>query len=309
MSKYTYKQFIPNRRNFFLSILPYLALSKISKAKENSLIASDLPWDQGGQIKVTGGTIHWSSMGSGEPLILMPKLGGWIADWRHIAPMLARNYKVIAIDNPGHGKSLIYDEPPYLISLTQSASMLMSALDTLNIKTFNAVGNSLGGCILTIAASLWPEHFRKLALISVKFYRSMTLIELKEKDIALIGKSFNKNGLPINRSFKQISKRFGISDPQIIEEQNSSRKLAGKWLAPSERGVGRAGIDKYIKNIKAPTLLIYGEKENSGYKDFEEIARKNFDTIKSIHIKNSGAFPHQEDPKETSRILIDFFNS
>ena len=302
-----------NRRRFFASSLlatAGLVTSTSSDSLSVSRAVEDIPhpWTEQGQVPVGGGNMHWLAMGNGEPLVLLPKLGGWVADWRHIAPILATRFRVIAIDNPGHGQSLMYGNPPYLFSLTESAAMLMATLDALNIERFSGIGNSLGGCILTIAAALWPEKFRKLVLISVKFYGTMTMPQLAAKDTALLGKSFDAEDIPIARDFETMQKRFGVVEPRIIKEQNASRAQAGKWVAASERGVGRAGISNYLARILAPTLLLYGEREDSGYKDFESVAKRRISNAHSSYIRNSGAFPHQESPTVTANSILSFLD-
>jgi len=301
-----------NRRSLVSPILAAAGLG-VSAGSHSSSFGSYVeniqhPWTAEGQVRVGGGNMYWVAMGSGEPLVLLPKLGGWIADWRHIAPILAKRFRVIAIDNPGHGQSLMYGNPPYLLSLTESAAMLMAALDALGIKRFSAIGNSLGGCILTIVAALWPENVRKLVLISVKFYEAMTMQQLAAKDSSLLGKSFDAHDVPLARDFETVRKRFGVVEPNIINEQNASRAQAGKWVAASERGVGRAGISNYLSRIKAPTLLVYGEREDSGYKNFESIAKNRLSNVHSLHIRNSGAFPHQENPSTTADSILSFLD-
>jgi pimeloyl-ACP methyl ester carboxylesterase len=294
---------MPTRRDVTLGAT--LALAGQASALAQTAKTADLqqPWTDQGDVKVAGGKIHWVSVGKGDPIVLMPKLGGWVADWRHIAPLLAAKYRVIAIDNPGHGGSVMNGPPPYWLSLPESAAMLMATLDELGIEACALGGNSLGGCIATIAASLWPKKFSKLILLSVALGGSRTRAELEKGD-AQTAKSYDDQDRPLPRPFAETAERFGIKDPVINDEQNASRAVAGPWVRASERGVGHAGIIDYLPQIVAPTLLMYGAL--GGYKQFEAVGLANIPKVKSVHIPNASSFAHQDQPAATAQFIMDF---
>lgn len=112
-------------------------------------------WTQTGTIARSGGVMHYARLGdpANPPVVLLPKLGGWIADWRHVAPHLARHFHVVAIDPPGHGGSRFAGPAPCVQTLAESAAAVMAVLVQLGFGQFSVVGNSLGGCIgIAIAA-------------------------------------------------------------------------------------------------------------------------------------------------------------
>ena len=49
--------------------------------------------------------IHYLEAGIGEPLILIHSLGQSLYTWRNVFGELSENYRVIALDLPGHGYS------------------------------------------------------------------------------------------------------------------------------------------------------------------------------------------------------------
>jgi len=273
----------------------------MAQAKDPAPIKT--PWTSQGDINVVGGKLHWVSVGSGAPFVLLPKLGGWTADWRHVASTLSQKYRVIVIDNPGHGGSVMNGPPPYWVSVAESAAMLMAALDELNIGLCAIGGNSLGGCIATVAASLWPAKFSKLVLLSVALgdVRSRADTEAQDPRSAL---SYDASGHPLPRPLEDATKQFGITDPAINDEMNASRAVAGRWVRPSERGVGHAGIADYLPRITASTLLMYGE--HGGYKQFEAVGLAKIQKSRSLHVPNASAFAHQDRPQATAAAILDF---
>ena len=300
---------MPTRRDITLGATLVLASQTTAVAQPvKGPNPSDIkqPWTEQGDVAVGGGRMHWVSLGKGEPIVFMPKLGGWVADWRHVAPILAEKYRVVVIDNPGHGGSVMNGPPPYWLSLSESAAMLMATLDELGIERCNLGGNSLGGCISSVAASLWPKKFSKLILLSVALGESRTRSEM-EKDDARTAKSYDGQGHPLPRPFAETAERFGIKDPAINDEQNASRAVAGRWVRASERGVGHAGIIDYLPNIAAPTLLMYGAL--GGYKQYEAVGLAKIPKVKSVHIPEASSFAHQDQPQATAKLMMEFLAS
>ncbi|MBL8631214.1 MAG: alpha/beta hydrolase [Rhodospirillaceae bacterium] len=268
-------------------------------------IAQSRVWTSEGEVAVAGGKIHWVSVGEGKPVVLMPKLGGWVDDWRHVAPLLAKNHRVIVIDNPGHGGSVMNGAPPYWVSLPESAAMLMATLDALGIDQCAAGGNSLGGCIVTVAAALWPQKFNKLILLSVALGDARTRAELEEQD-KQSAQNYDSEWRPLARPLEVATKTFGVKDQAINDEQNASRAKAGSWVRASERGVGHAGVVNYLPRITASTLLMYGE--NGNYKNFEPVGLSKIPKARSFHVPNASAFAHQDQPAGTAAAMLAFLN-
>ena len=264
------------------------------------------PWTSRGFVPRAGGRIHYVEMGEGEPLILLPKLGGWVADWRKIAPHLAQHRRVIAIDPPGLGDSTMLGDPPYVQSVAESAAMIRAALDEMRIDRFSLVGNSLGGCIGVITACDWPQSLNKLVLLSVSLAETYSWDRITQQDQQMLGVSYDAAGYPITRTSDDV-KKFGTMDPSVIAENNLSRAKGGRWVRPSERGVARAGIADYLGRIQAPTLMIYGAQ--GYYRQYEPVALKGIHTVNSVTIPDCGSFTHQEKPEETARAINGFLDA
>lgn len=108
--------------------------------------------------------IGYIDQGSGsKTLLLIHGLGSNAKGWSRNIPVLAENYRVIALDLPGYGYSK-KDYYPY--SLSWYAQVLTELLDGLGIDEAVFVGHSMGGQISIIAALEYPERVSELVLIS-----------------------------------------------------------------------------------------------------------------------------------------------
>ena len=261
------------------------------------------PWTEEHLVKRGGGVIRCVSMGSGPAVVLMPKLGGWAADWRHVAPLLAAKYRVVIVEPPGHGGSKMSTTAPYIQTVAESAAMVRAALDELGIQPYALGGNSLGGCISVVMAGLWPQETPRLILLSVALLEKSTRAEIKAGDDAVPPGTYDAQGNPLPRPFTNTNSRFGMTE-QINNELNASRAVAGTWAQSSERGVALAGIADYLPRITARTLLVYGG--TGAYLKYRDVGLAKLHDVKAVAIPDTGSFPHQQKPAETAAALIEF---
>lgn len=108
---------------------------------------------------------------SDEVLLLIHGLGSNAKGWMKNIPELAKQYRVIAVDLPGYGKS---DKGYYPFSLPFLATVLTELLDQLQIQKATFVGHSMGGQISMVAALLFPDRVDKLVLISPAGFEKFT---------------------------------------------------------------------------------------------------------------------------------------
>jgi pimeloyl-ACP methyl ester carboxylesterase len=114
-------------------------------------------------VGIAGGTLAYTTAGSGEPLLLVHGLGGTRRTWRYVIDSLAATHTVIAPDLPGHGDS---DAPAGDYSLGAHAAALRDLLVALGYPTATVIGHSLGGGVGMQFAYQFPDRISRLVLIS-----------------------------------------------------------------------------------------------------------------------------------------------
>lgn len=270
------------------------------------------PWTSFGKLRRAGGVLHYARLGPDNtgkpPVIVLHKLGGWMADWRHVAPLLAEGRQVIAFDLPGHGGSRWDGPVPYIHTLSESAALLIGAFDELEIETVDLLGTSLGGCIGVVLAALWPERVRRLAVVSSALARRRTLEEVKVGIDAKQTALFDAQGLPVPTPRELLKSIFGtVHVSPIHEEGVESRKAAGLWIQPSERGVAVTDMPGALKRITAPTLLVYGQFDNT-YLRFRAAAEAALHNSRTEIVPDAGSFVVQDNPAGTAAVLLRFIS-
>lgn len=115
-----------------------------------------LVWDRDGRdwpnrafsrFQVAGGLRwHLQQMGAGPTLLLIHGTGASTHSWRDLAPLLARDFTVLAADLPGHA----FTEPPAQarkLSLAGMATALAALVDATGLTVHGVVGHSAGAAI------------------------------------------------------------------------------------------------------------------------------------------------------------------
>jgi len=102
---------------------------------------------------------YYELHGEGEPLLLIPGLGGTCRLWDPIAPHLANDFSLILIDNRGIGRSVPRRK---LRTLADYSSDIAELLDTLQLDRAHVLGLSLGGIIAQRFAIDHPSRVDRL---------------------------------------------------------------------------------------------------------------------------------------------------
>ncbi|MFH8552614.1 alpha/beta fold hydrolase [Streptomyces celluloflavus] len=101
------------------------------------------------------------------PLVLLHALGEDATDWETVAPVLARNRRVYALDLRGHGRS---DWPgEYSLELMQGD--VVRFLNVLGIGQVDLIGHSMGGVVAYLLSEDHPQRVRRLVLEDVPIPR------------------------------------------------------------------------------------------------------------------------------------------
>ncbi|MCG7523736.1 alpha/beta hydrolase [Streptomyces sp. OfavH-34-F] len=100
--------------------------------------------------------------GSGVPVVLLHGLAGHAGEWDALARDLSPRYRVVAVDQRGHGAG---ERHPQDVSRAAYVADTVAVLEQLGLRRPVLVGQSLGGHTAMLAAAAHPGLFRALVLI------------------------------------------------------------------------------------------------------------------------------------------------
>lgn len=112
-------------------------------------------------------SLNYGTAGSGETLFLLhgSEPGESWRVWEPFLP-LADNYRVVAPDLVGYGKSSRPTETP---DYNAQAQVLKELADKLNIEKLSLIGGGWGGQVALEFALLWPDSVRTLVLVASSY--------------------------------------------------------------------------------------------------------------------------------------------
>src|SRR5260370_6159130 len=87
-------------------------------------------------VENLGARIHWDEEGRGAPLLLIMGLGWPSQVWYRSRPMLSENYRTIALDNRGVGRSEAAPGPYSIAQMAADAAAVLNAARVNNPHIF-----------------------------------------------------------------------------------------------------------------------------------------------------------------------------
>src|SRR3954454_19781999 len=110
-----------------------------------------------------GRRVRVARLGSGDPLVLLHGYPDNLQIWCELAPRLASDYRVIAFDWPGMGRS---DPWPGGATPSHMADRLAGLLDRWKLDSVTLAGMDMGGQPALVFAAKYPDRVRRLVVMN-----------------------------------------------------------------------------------------------------------------------------------------------
>ncbi len=113
---------------------------------------------------VDGIKLHSSSTGKGPRTVIL--VHGWTCDdttWESQVPVLSKDYRVITLDLPGHGKSGAPKDGK--LSMDLFARAVESVRNEAKAERVVLVGHSMGTPVIVQYARLYPQHVAAMVFV------------------------------------------------------------------------------------------------------------------------------------------------
>lgn len=252
-----------------------------------------------------GNKVYYQVMGQGEPALVL--IHGWCGDhtlWRFNTPELAKKYKLVLVDMPGHGLS---DKPKVDYSFDFLAGGVAAAIKASGVKKPVLVGHSLGATIGRQVIQSNPGMVP--ALISVD--GAFVSLPQDPKARAAWEKQSAERLAGFKKDFRAALKPFVESmlgpaiTPQLKKIILDKMLAADPYVAISESQTMSDPDNWRLAAIQMPTLAMYVESQFSP-PDFPEHLKKLFPNLTCKRWQGVGHFFFMEKPGKFNRQVIEF---
>lgn len=261
---------------------------------------------------VNGVRYRWRDAGQGPALLLLHGFTGSLHTWDPFLPELARHFRVIAVDLPGHGGT---DAPgdPERYRMERCIADLLAILDGLGVDRTAVLGYSMGGRVALHLAAAAPQRVEGLIVESgspgiadaaeraARIASDRALADFIEREgVAAFVERWER--LPL------FASQAGLPEPvrASLRAQRLRNRAAG--LANSLWGMG-AGVQPplhdRLADLTMPTLLIAGELDEKYVRIVTDMAA-HMPNARTAVVPGAGHAVHLERPTEFLRVVTAF---
>jgi pimeloyl-ACP methyl ester carboxylesterase len=219
----------------------------------------------GDLVQVGVWRLHLRDSGpTGAPvLILIHGFGASLHTWDAWATALSDRHRVIRFDLPGSGLSLPDPDGDY--TDTRSIALLCAVMDQAGVARASIAGHSIGGRIAWTFAAQHPARVDKLVLVAPDGYASPGFAYGQPPQVPA-ALTLMRYLLP--RALLRMNLLPAYADPAALTDERLTR-YHDLLRAPGARDALLARLRQTVlvdpqpmlKTLRAPTLLVWGERD------------------------------------------------
>ncbi len=257
-------------------------------------------------LAVNGMQVHVRDEGPRNdpmPIVLLHGTSASLHTWDGWTHSLMGQRRVIRFDLPGFG--LTGPDPQNDYSMAAYVRFVGAVMDTLGVKNFVLVGNSLGGQIAWETAAAIPRRVSKLVLIDAAGY------SFKPKSVPLGFWLARTPGLRevmgqvLPRGVVRSSLRNVYGDPSRVTPELVDRYYDMALRAGNRQALGKrfeqplSSDEATIKTLKLPTLILWGAKDRLIPPQNAQRFEADIAGSRLVVFADLGHVPHEEDAQRT----------
>jgi pimeloyl-ACP methyl ester carboxylesterase len=249
---------------------------------------------------VDGIKIHSTTTGTGQKTVIL--VHGWTCDettWTEQVPALAKQYRVVTLDLPGHGKSDSPKDANFSMDLFAHAVEAVRA--EVNADHVVLVGHSMGSPAVIRYAQLYPQHTIALVLVDGLMPATQNPnangAARPKRSAAMAGSDGPKNRETMIRGFFSGS-TTPATQTKILNMMLSAREstAVGAMDATDDATTPADWV------LNMPTLGIYASRPLAS----SQSVHAHFPNSEYTQVPDTGHFLMLEKPEEFNRLLLAF---
>ena len=186
-------------------------------------------------------------------MVFLHYWGGSSRTWRHVVRALAPDFRTVAVDQRGWGRS---DKPDDGYDLASLAADAQGVVEALGLTRYVLVGHSMGGKVAQLLASRRPPELVGLVLVAPSPPVPMNLpLEVRQ---VMVGAYASRDSIVATVELL-AGRPLDADDLEAVVSDSLLGAAAAKaaWpLAASQEDIG-----SLVAAIAVPTLVISGEAD------------------------------------------------
>jgi len=271
------------------------------------------------RLNKSGLNIRYAELGdpANPPVLLLHGVPENLQAWYAVAPLLAENYHVLAIDWPGFGGSDPLTSPEDYTS-RRFAEVVVDFMDSLDIHQANLVATDIALLPALLVGLEHPSRVSKLAVMDgIPFprpqYSSWELKSFAKKG-SILGKALVRWFPRVTAQISYLKGFYrGHSIPAEVRQEFSSDGVSKSnqeaFLSYFQNfRIGQEYFEPRAHKLQTPVQVVWGKYDRFiSVKLAYEIAEKLPNAELEV-IDKSGHYVHMDKPQELVQVVTRFFS-
>jgi pimeloyl-ACP methyl ester carboxylesterase len=224
-------------------------------------------------VNVDGLRVHYLEEGQGPPVVLIHGWGMSAECWDDVMAVLTADYRCLALDLPGYGRS----EQSERVSVQDYAGVVAAFCRALELSGVTLVGHSMGGMITLLTALEHPRGIGRLVTAGAVITGKLSPLlkwwiypGLRFAMMPWFGPRLYSFAAGIRPYMRWLVGKTWYGDPASMDEPYFPRRLAPILRTdtiitrlrnlPSMLGTN---LLPRLEEVTVPALLIHGEKDGA----------------------------------------------
>ena len=199
--------------------------------------------------------INYIKQGTGDPILILPGWGTTINTYTTLIESVSKYRTVYCIDMPGFGQS---EEPKKSLNLDDFVDLVIKFIENQNISEIDLIGHSNGGrIIIKLMSRNLKFKVGKIILIgSAGIVHEKTQAQKMKLGLIKVGKKI-LGAKPLKKIMPDMETK--LKNKLGSEDYRNASPIMKETMVK----LINEDLQEYLPNIKAPTLLIWGENDTA----------------------------------------------
>lgn len=250
--------------------------------------------------------LHICDSNVGERCVVL--LHGYLESllvWDDFVPLLYKRVRVVTLDLPGHGISVVQGE---VHTMEYLADTVAEALRSLGIARCTVVGHSMGGYVALALCERHPDLLDGIVLLSStpnadsdekreNRNREAALVRAGKKD--LLAQVAPEAGFAAENRTRMADAIEDLCEQVFVTEDEGIIALLGGMAA-------RKDLNEMLRQSTVRQLFIFGRKDDYIPVEAAEAIAAAHPQAQVVWLENSGHMGFLEEPEATAKAILDF---
>ena len=252
--------------------------------------------------------VHYLESGVGEPLLLIHGIGQSLYTWRNVFADLSDNYRVLAVDLPGHGYSGRPERFAY--SMDEMAALLHGFLVEKGVESAHVIGFSTGAVYMMRLLTLYPDCVANCIAIApggISKHMPKLFHRMKSSVMSVFSRNLFSAGDVRHMLDECVFDKTAISERDVKQYYAPvSDGLSREALMYAVANFDMRGTADALRSLDHEVLCVWGREDRwhpaSGSVYFQGVLQNG----RYYLIRNTGHLVQEENPGKLLEVVFSY---